>query len=54
MSDDPREFWLVDSDTGETILLVEDREARRCPVHGSLLNDDGACEECGLNWTVFS
>ena len=46
------ELWIVDPETDETILRIEER--RRCPVHGRELNDDGTCDECEIDWTVFS
>jgi len=46
-------FWIVDPQTEETILLIEER--RRCQVHDTPLNDDGTCDGCGgLDWTIFS
>lgn len=46
------ELWIVDEATGETVLKVE--AERRCPVHPDVVLRDGSCDECGLDWTVFS
>jgi len=48
------EWWLVDPDTDETILMIEEPERRVCPADRVALDENGECPECGLNWTIFS
>ena len=48
---DTVQLWIVDSETAETVLLIEER--RRCPADRVELDDEGVCPECGLNWVVW-